>query len=119
MNKEARKTGKDEAGSSRRLSELPIRTSFATTQNRLIRKPGKQENRGLRRYHECSNRCSRLALPRRMLSLHGRQSAVTITGEHNMSYIRSIIPLVCIFTIAQPLPAQTPEAKPKQFIYVL
>ena len=30
-----------------------------------------------------------------------------------------IIPLVCIFTIAQPLPAQTPEAKPKQFIYVL
>ena len=36
-----------------------------------------------------------------------------------MSYIRSIIPLVCIFTIAQLLPAQTPEAKPKQFIYVL
>jgi len=36
-----------------------------------------------------------------------------------MSYIRSIIPLVCIFTIAQPLPAQTREAKPKQFIYVL
>ena len=32
---------------------------------------------------------------------------------------RLIIPLVCIFTIAQPLPAQTPEAKPKQFIYVL
>jgi uncharacterized protein len=54
-----------------------------------------------------------------MLSLHGRQSAATITEEHNMSYIRSIIPLVCIFTIAQPLPAQTPEAKPKQFIYVL
>jgi uncharacterized protein YciI len=36
-----------------------------------------------------------------------------------MSYIRSFILLVCIFTIAQPLPAQTPEAKPKQFIYVL
>ena len=34
-------------------------------------------------------------------------------------YPRLIIPLVCIFTIAQPLPAQTPEAKPKQFIYVL
>jgi uncharacterized protein len=36
-----------------------------------------------------------------------------------MSYVRSFILLVCIFTIAQPLPAQTPEAKPKQFIYVL
>jgi uncharacterized protein YciI len=34
-------------------------------------------------------------------------------------YPRLIIPLVCIFTIAQPLVAQTPEAKPKQFIYVL
>ena len=34
-------------------------------------------------------------------------------------YPRLVIPLVCIFTIAQPLPAQTPEAKPKQFIYVL
>ena len=34
-------------------------------------------------------------------------------------YPRLIIPLVCIFTIAQPSPAQTPEAKPKQFIYVL
>jgi uncharacterized protein len=34
-------------------------------------------------------------------------------------YPRLIIPLVCIFTIAQPLLAQTPEAKPKQFIYVL
>jgi uncharacterized protein YciI len=53
-----------------------------------------------------------------MLCLHGRQSAVTITEEHSMSYIRSIIPLVCIFTIVQPLPAQTPE-KTKQFIYVL
>ena len=54
-----------------------------------------------------------------MLCLHGRQSAVTITEEHSMSYTRFIIPLVCIFTIAQPLPAQTPETKPKQFIYVL
>src|SRR4029434_1270191 len=34
-------------------------------------------------------------------------------------YPRLIISLVCVFTIAQPLPAQTPEAKPKQFIYVL
>jgi uncharacterized protein YciI len=34
-------------------------------------------------------------------------------------YPRLIIPLVSVFTIAQPLPAQTPEAKPKQFIYVL
>jgi uncharacterized protein YciI len=30
-----------------------------------------------------------------------------------------IISLVCIFTIVQPLPGQSPEAKPKQFIYVL
>ena len=30
-----------------------------------------------------------------------------------------IIPLVCAFVIVQPLMAQTPEAKPKQFIYVL
>jgi uncharacterized protein YciI len=30
-----------------------------------------------------------------------------------------IISLVCIFTMVQPLMAQTPEAKPKQFIYVL
>ncbi|HEV8618613.1 MAG TPA: YciI family protein [Candidatus Udaeobacter sp.] len=34
-------------------------------------------------------------------------------------YLRLIIPLVWIFTIAQLLPAQTSEAKPKQFIYVL
>jgi uncharacterized protein YciI len=34
-------------------------------------------------------------------------------------YPRLIVSLVCIFTIAQPLVAQTPEAKPKQFIYVL
>jgi uncharacterized protein len=34
-------------------------------------------------------------------------------------YPRLIIPLLCIFTIAQPLTAQTPGAKPKQFIYVL
>jgi uncharacterized protein YciI len=34
-------------------------------------------------------------------------------------YPRLIISLVCIFTIVQPLPGQTPEAKPKQFIYVL
>jgi uncharacterized protein YciI len=37
-------------------------------------------------------------------------------------YPRLIIPLVWVFTIAQPLPAQTPEAKsdrPRQFIYVL
>jgi uncharacterized protein YciI len=34
-------------------------------------------------------------------------------------YPHLIIPLVCIFTIAQTLVAQTPEAKPKQFIYVL
>ena len=32
---------------------------------------------------------------------------------------RLIISLVCIFTIVQPLPGQTPEAKLKQFIYVL
>jgi uncharacterized protein (TIGR02246 family) len=34
-------------------------------------------------------------------------------------YPRVIIPLVCAFAMAQSLPAQTPEAKPKQFIYVL
>ncbi len=34
-------------------------------------------------------------------------------------YSRLIIPLVCVFAILQPLPAQTPDAKPKQFIYVL
>jgi uncharacterized protein YciI len=34
-------------------------------------------------------------------------------------YPRLIIPLVCVFAIIQPLPAQTPQAKPKQFIYVL
>jgi uncharacterized protein YciI len=34
-------------------------------------------------------------------------------------YSRLIIPLVCVFAIVQPLPAQTAEAKPKQFIYVL
>jgi uncharacterized protein YciI len=34
-------------------------------------------------------------------------------------YPRLIISLVCILTIAQPLSAQTPESKPKQFIYVL
>ena len=57
-----------------------------------------------------------------MLCLHGRQSAVTITEEHSMSYIRFIIPLVCIFIMVQSSGAQTPEAKPdkpKQFIYVL
>jgi uncharacterized protein YciI len=36
-----------------------------------------------------------------------------------MSCLRSFVLLVCIFTIVQPLPAQTPEARPKQFIYVL
>ena len=35
------------------------------------------------------------------------------------SYPHLIIPLVCVFVMVQPLPAQTPEAKPKQFIYVL
>jgi uncharacterized protein len=30
-----------------------------------------------------------------------------------------IIPLVCVFAIVHPLPSQTPQAKPKQFIYVL
>jgi uncharacterized protein YciI len=34
-------------------------------------------------------------------------------------YPRLIIPLVCVLAIIQPLPAQTAEAKPKQFIYVL
>jgi uncharacterized protein len=34
-------------------------------------------------------------------------------------YPRLIMPLVCVFLMVQPLPAQTPEAKPKQFIYVL
>ena len=34
-------------------------------------------------------------------------------------YPHLIIPLVCVFVMVQPLPAQTPEAKPKQFIYVL
>jgi uncharacterized protein YciI len=34
-------------------------------------------------------------------------------------YPRLIIPLVCAFVMVQPLPAQTPQAKPKQFIYVL
>jgi uncharacterized protein YciI len=34
-------------------------------------------------------------------------------------YPRLIILLICSFTIVQSLPAQSPEAKPKQFIYVL
>jgi uncharacterized protein YciI len=34
-------------------------------------------------------------------------------------YLCLIIPLVCVFAVIQPLPAQTPQAKPKQFIYVL
>ena len=34
-------------------------------------------------------------------------------------YPRLIIPLVCVFAIIRPLPAQTPQAKPKQFICVL
>ena len=34
-------------------------------------------------------------------------------------YPRLIIPLVWVFAIIRPLPAQTPQAKPKQFIYVL
>jgi uncharacterized protein len=34
-------------------------------------------------------------------------------------YPRLIIPLVCVFAIVHPLLAQTPQAKPKQFIYVL
>lgn len=37
-----------------------------------------------------------------------------------MSYLRFIIPLVCILTVVQSLPAQEPKPdKPKQFIYVL
>ena len=38
-----------------------------------------------------------------------------------MSYLRFIIPLVCIFSLVRSLPAQTPDTKPKpkQFIYVL
>ncbi len=37
-----------------------------------------------------------------------------------MSYLRLIIPLVCIFTVVQSLPAQEPKPeKLKQFIYVL
>lgn len=37
------------------------------------------------------------------------------------TYLRFLIPLVCIFVVVQSLPAQTPEPakKPKQFIYVL
>ena len=34
-------------------------------------------------------------------------------------YLRSIIPLICIFLGAPSLPGQAPDAKPKQFIYVL
>ena len=34
-------------------------------------------------------------------------------------YPHLIIPLVCVFVMVEPLAAQTPEAKPKQFIYVL
>jgi uncharacterized protein YciI len=34
-------------------------------------------------------------------------------------YPRLIVPLVCVFVMVQPLVAQTPEGKPKQFIYVL
>ena len=37
-----------------------------------------------------------------------------------MSYLGFIISLVCVATVVQLLPAQTPETgKPKQFIYVL
>jgi uncharacterized protein YciI len=37
-----------------------------------------------------------------------------------MTILRSFMALVCLFTIAQSLPAQTPKPdKPKQFIYVL
>ena len=37
-----------------------------------------------------------------------------------MTIFRSFMALVCLFTIAQSLPAQTPKPdKPKQFIYVL
>ena len=37
-----------------------------------------------------------------------------------ISHLRFIIPLVCIFTIGQSLPAQAPKTeKPRQFIYVL
>ena len=34
-------------------------------------------------------------------------------------YPHLIIPLICVFVMVQPLVAQTSEAKPKQFIYVL
>jgi uncharacterized protein YciI len=36
-----------------------------------------------------------------------------------MFFLQLLILLVCVFAIVQPLPAQTPEAEPKQFIYVL
>jgi uncharacterized protein YciI len=36
-----------------------------------------------------------------------------------MFFLQLLISLVCVFAIVQPLPAQTPEAEPKQFIYVL
>ena len=36
-----------------------------------------------------------------------------------MFFLQLLIWLVCVFAIVQPLPSQTPEAKPKQFIYVL
>src|SRR5438132_7134802 len=37
-----------------------------------------------------------------------------------MSHLRFIVPLICVFTIGQSLPAQAPKTeKPRQFIYAL
>ena len=36
-----------------------------------------------------------------------------------MSYLRFVISLVCLLSLVRSLPAQTPDTKPKQFIYVL
>src|SRR6266705_3148958 len=50
MNPEARKIRKDEVGSSRKLSELPMRTNFATHQastNQEARKVGKENQSGV------------------------------------------------------------------------
>jgi uncharacterized protein YciI len=34
-------------------------------------------------------------------------------------YLQLFVPLFCLCLVAPPLPAQAPETKPKQFIYVL
>jgi uncharacterized protein len=49
----------------------------------------------------------------------GRQGRNVSDLKMKNFYPRLIMLLVCVFLMVQPLPAQTPEAKPKQFIYVL